>query len=167
MSLVMKRRSIRKYTNQKIDREILALLVRSGMQAPSAGNQQPWEFIIVDDRKILDTLSETSKGAWMLKKAQAAIIPMLKESDYAPMFSAQDCAAATQNILLESVHQGLGAVWIGIYPLEERIGHVSRTLNITGNAVPFAIISLGYPDDDREIVSRYDESLIHYNEWKK
>ena len=79
MSLVMERRSIRKYLDKSIDMEILKRLVQAGMQAPSACNQQPWEFIIINDKNILDTLSEMSNGAWMLKDAAAAIIPMIHQ----------------------------------------------------------------------------------------
>jgi len=166
MSLIMKRNSIRSYTDELVSKETILKLLKSGMQAPSANNQQPWEFIVVDDRKLLDELSETSKGAWMLKDAPVAIIPMILESDKSPHFRVQDLSAATQNILLEVTNQNLGAVWIGVYPLEDRVNHIEKVLNITGTAHPFAIIAIGHPAKQREVIVKFDESRIHFNEWR-
>lgn len=165
MSLIVNRKSIRKYTNQKIEKEKITELLKAGMQAPSAKNQQPWKFIIVDNREILDELSLTSTGSWMLKTATLAIIPIILPAEKAPHFAVQDLSAATENILLEATNLGLGSVWIGIYPLEERVNHVEKVLKITGEVHPFSIIALGYPLDEKETISRYDESRIYYNKW--
>jgi nitroreductase len=167
MSLMMKRSSIRKYTNQMVEKEKVIQLLKAGMQAPSAKNQQPWEFIVVDDKSILKTLSNASVGAWMLNDAQLAIIPMIMKSEKAPHFSVQDLSAATENILLEATNQGLGAVWIGVYPLQERVDFVEATLGIKGEDHPFAMIAIGYPEKQNEIKERYDESRVHYNTWSK
>ena len=163
MSLLLKRKSIRNYTNQPIKKEVITALLKAAMQAPSANNQQPWEFIVVDDRELLDQLSEASSGAWMLKNVSVAIVPLIIPTEPSPKFAVQDMAAATQNILLEATNLGLGSVWIGVYPLEERVNYIEKVLNIKNGIHPFSMIALGYPKYDKETKIRYQESRIHHN----
>jgi nitroreductase len=132
------------------------------MQAPSACNQQPWEFIVIDDIQILKALSSMSKGAWMLANVTKAIAVVMTNTEKSPRMRPQDCAAATQNILLDATRQHLGAVWIGVYPLEERMEYANKLLNITKNTV-FSLIALGEPNKEKEVTLRYDESRVHYN----
>jgi nitroreductase len=167
MNVMQKRNSIRKYTNQLIEEEKIKELLKSGMQAPSAKNQQPWEFIVVDDKKLLQKMSEASKGSWPLSGAPLAIITIMKPTDKSPYYAVQDLSAATENILLEATNQGLGAVWIGCYPLEERTSLVKSVLQIPSPYEPFSVIAIGYPDETREMNYRYDETRIHHNRWEK
>jgi len=162
MSLMLNRRSVRKYTNEPVRETAVEAMLKAAMQAPSANNQQPWEFIVVDDRATLDKLSEASRGAWMLKDAPLAIIVVMRDDGKSPHMKPQDCAAAVQNILLEAVRLDLGAVWIGVYPLEERMAHVNETLHIT-RGTAFAQIAIGHPDDDRPVQLRYDTTRVHRN----
>lgn len=167
MSLVMKRNSIRNFLDKQVPKELVTKLLESGMQAPSANNQQPWEFIVVDDRTILDELVKTGVGATPLNTATLCIIPMIKPGDKSPMFNVQDLSAVTQNILLEATNLELGAVWIGVYPIQDRYKHIEKVLNITGDIHPFCMIAIGYPKTRRPIIKRYDESRVHYNKWGK
>ncbi len=165
MSLLLKRKSIREFTSEPVkDKDIKKMLV-AAMQAPSANNQQPWEFIIVQDEKIKEQLSLASKGARMIKYAPLCIVVVMKKTEKSPLMRPQDCSAATENILLEAVNQNLGAVWIGVYPLEERYTYINKLLNIT-NETAFSMIAIGHPKNDREVSIRYDESLVHYNKMK-
>ncbi len=163
MSLLLKRKSIRKFTNQKIDNKVIKKLLKAAMQAPSAHNQQPWEFVIVNDQELLNKLSKASSGAWMLKDVTVAIVPLIIPTKASPHFAVQDMAAATENILLEATNLGIGSVWIGVYPLEERVKHVEEVLNIKDGKHPFSMIALGYPIEDEAVKIRYDEARIHYN----
>ncbi len=163
MSLLLKRKSIRKFTDKVVEKELITKLLKAAMQAPSAHNQQPWKFIVVDDRELLDELSLASSGAWMLKDVNVAIVPLLIPTDASPHFAIQDMSAATENILLEATNLGLGSVWIGVYPLEERFNHVEKVLNIKNGIHAFSMIALGYPKYDKETRIRYDESRVHYN----
>jgi nitroreductase len=167
MSVMQKRNSIRNYTNQSVEEEKIEELLKSGMQAPSAKNQQPWEFIVVDDQALLKKMSEASKGSWPLNGAPLAIITIMKPTDKSPYYAVQDMSAATENILLEATKQGLGAVWIGCYPLVERTSLVKSVLQISDPYEPFSVIAIGYPAETREIKDRYDESRIHRNRWSK
>ena len=163
MSIVFDRKSTRSFTNQVIEKEQVTKLLQAAMQAPSAHNQQPWEFVVVDDRELLNKLSSASSGAWMLKDVSVAIVPVLIPTEASPHFASQDLAAATQNILLEATSLGLGSVWIGVYPLKERMDHIEKVLNIKNGKHPFSMIALGYPKNDRDVKLRYDSSRVYYN----
>lgn len=167
MSIIMKRNSVRNFLDKPVPKELVIKLLESGMQAPSANNQQPWEFIVVDDRLIINELIKTSVGARPLNTATLCIIPMIKTGDKSPLFNVQDLSAATENILLEATNLGLGGVWIGVYPLEERCKHIEKVLGVKGDIRPFSMIAIGYPQNSRPIVKRYDESRVHYNKWGK
>ena len=167
MSLMMKRNSVRSFLDKHVPGDLVTKLLESGMQAPSANNQQPWEFIVVDDRDIINQLVKTSGGARPLNTATLCIIPMIKPGEKSPLFNVQDLSAATENILLEATNLGLGGVWIGVYPDPVRYKHIEKVLNITGDIHPFCMIAIGYPEKVRPIVKKYDESLVHYNKWGK
>ena len=167
MSLIMRRNSVREFKDVSISDELIKSLLTAGMQAPSANNQQPWEFIVVTERSLLDKLSEMSKGSWPLGTAPLAIIPVMIPSTQSPQMRTQDLAAATQNILLQAVHEDLGGVWIGVHPLKERVEYISKLFKIDDEHIPFCIIALGVPSKKRDLIIRYDESRIYHNEWKK
>lgn len=167
MSVMQKRNSIRTYTNQSIEEEKVRELLKSAMQAPSAKNQQPWEFIVVDDQALLQRMSEASKGSWPLSGAPLAIVTIMKPTDKSPHYAVQDMSAATENILLEATNLDLGAVWIGCYPLVERTSLVKSVLQIPDPYEPFSVIAIGYPAETREIKDRYEKSRIHHNRWSK
>lgn len=162
---MMKRKSIRQYTEKKVSKQHITLLLQSAMQAPSATNQQPWEFVVVEDRETLNKLSEVSRGAWMLSQAPLCITVVMQEGGRAPGMKPQDCAAATQNILLEAENLGLGAVWIGVYPIEERTTAINKILNIK-EGTAFANIAIGHPQESKDVEVRYDETRVHYNKVK-
>lgn len=165
MSVAMQRQSIRRFKEDKVPKEKITALLQAAMQAPSANNQQPWDFIVVEDKETLVTLSKASNGAWMLDHAPLAIVPVLRSGDRSPRLAVQDISAATQNILLEATQQDLGGVWIGVYPLEERIEYIRNVLDIPIEVNPFCMIALGYPNESKELKLRYDESRIYYNKW--
>ncbi len=160
MSLVLKRKSIRKFIPAEIQDETIERLMMSAMQAPSATNQQPWAFIVIKNQAILEKLSNISKGAWPLKDAPLGILTLMKKDVNRPLMAPQDLAAATQNILLEATHMGLGSVWIGVYPKEDRIGAIEDILTIDKDTIPFSLIALGYPDDSvsTHVKYRFDKS---------
>lgn len=160
------RRSIREYQDKRIPKEILIEILKTAMYAPSAHNKQPWEFFIVEERKILDEISNNHPYAKMLKKAPAAIVVLAdtkKQPDKG--YYSQDCSAATMNILLSAWAYKIGSCWIGIFPKEERIEIVKKILNVPEKYIPFSIVSLGYPVKSPEKIERFDEKKIHINVW--
>jgi nitroreductase len=163
---IFTRRSIRKYTNKPIPKEIIKELLDAAMHAPTARNIQPWHFVVIDERALLDRLAIVHPYAKMLKEATLAILVCgdkhLQEMDG---YIIQDCSAATQNILLAAHANGLGAVWLGMYPREQRMKDIATLLNIPEHIMPVSLISVGYPDETRQKPDRYREDRIHFNKF--
>ncbi|PLX19344.1 MAG: nitroreductase family protein [Marinilabiliales bacterium] len=163
---IFTRRSIRKYTKEEISNEHIEVILKAGMYAPSASNQQPWHFIVISDRKLLDTIKDVHPYAKMLVEAQLAIlvcgdINLELSKDYWVV----DCSASTQNMLLAAHGLGLGAVWLGIHPRVERKNEIRKIFNLPENIQPASLISIGYPDENKEMPDRYKPERIHYNAW--
>lgn len=164
MNPVFKRRSIRKYTDQPVEEELITTLLEGAMAAPSAHNQQPWAFGVITDRGLLEKIPTFHPHAGMLQGAQAAILVCgdtrnLQSEEFWP----QDCAAATQNILLTAAYHNLGSVWIGVFPKQELMEGLSKLLNMPGHLLPFSLISLGYPAKEKRPAQRYDQARIFWN----
>jgi len=160
------RRSIRAYTDQAVQEAVLQDLCKAGMAAPSAGNQQPWHFIVTTDKKVMHEFADFHPYAKMLLQAPAAIIVCgddrnLRYGDY----WVQDCSAAAQNILLAAHAMGLGAVWIGIYPRKERVDKAAALFGLPEGVLPLCCISVGYPAEQKANPDRYDPDRIHRDRW--
>ena len=164
MSNIYTRVSIRKYQDQPVERENIIGILRAAMQAPSAGNQQPWEFYVIEDREILDALSKAHQYAGMAKDAPAAIVAAYRKECWMPEFAQIDMAIAMENLWLETDAQGLGGVWLGIAPVEDRMKKVEEILGMPDTLRAFAIFPLGYPAEERKQQDRYDEARIHWVE---
>ncbi len=167
MNAIFKRKSIRKYLSIKVDRELLSHLCYAGMQAPSAHNAKPWEFLIIDDKEIISLVSTFSPYATFAKDAPALIVVLLDTTKTVKKYPKweQDLSAATQNILLELTDKGLGGCWLGLYPNEERMEEVSRMCSLPSHILPFSVISLGYPQEEYHNVDKRDPALIHINQY--
>lgn len=166
MNLIFHRKSIRQYTSRPVTDDQVLKLLKAAMAAPSAGNEQPWEFIVLRDRKILSAIPKFHPYALMLYEASVAILVCgdLNREKYAGYW-VQDCSAATENMLLEAVELELGAVWLGLYPDEDRVRAMRQLLNIPQRVVPFALVSLGYAAEHKEPADRFDAARIHYDKW--
>lgn len=165
---IMTRTSIRQFTNQPIAKDTLDLLVKAGMAAPSAVNAQPWAFIIVTEKEVLDSLNAI-KPWFNLKTATAAIIvcgDLNKAMEGTGReYWVQDCSAATENILLAAHAYGLGAVWCGVYPNPDIVPGVARVLDIPENIIPLNVVTLGYPAENPEPKDKFKTENIHYQKW--
>ena len=165
MEAILTRRSIRKYTKQPVPDEVLKELLEAAMCAPSAGNQQPWCFVVIKDRKILDEIPKFHTYAQMLKEAPVAVLVCCDSDLQLGEFGVQDCSAATQNILLAAHAKGLGAVWLGVYPREQRVTAIKKLLNLPEHIIPISLISIGYPAEQKHRQDRYRADRVHYNQW--
>jgi nitroreductase len=166
MEYILTRRSIRRYTDQPVSEEVVTQLLKAAMAAPSAKNMQPWHFVVVRDRASLASIAAASPYAGMTKRAQVAIV-ICADSEIDPPWSwwVQDCSAATENVLLAANELGLGAVWLGFYPLEDRIEKVRTLLGLPDHIVPFSVIPLGYPAEQQPPADRFDPQRIHFDRW--
>ena len=164
MESIFHRISVRRFEDRPVEREKTKAILRAAMQAPSAANQQPWEFYVVTDRKKIAQLSETNPNARPAANAPAVIVSVYWKDCYLPDFAEIDMYIAMENLWLETDAQGLGGVWLGIAPWEDRMKAVEDVLNIPNHLRAFAIFPYGYPAESREQQNRYDESRIHYVE---
>ncbi|MFW6103934.1 MAG: nitroreductase family protein [Bacteroidota bacterium] len=163
---LLTRRSIRAYKPDKIEYREVEDIVKAGMYAPSAVNCQPWHFIIIDDREIFQQIMDIHPYSWMLKDAQYAVVVLGDEKlQHGPGYWEVDCAAATQNILLAAHSKGIGSVWLGLHPREQRKQDIKELFNLPQHIQPFSIISLGYPDEEKEQPDRFKKERIHHNHW--
>lgn len=162
MNSIFKRTSVRNFQSKPVEDEKIVTLLKAAMAAPSAGNQQPWEFYVVTDPAILKQLAASSPYAGCSANAPAAIVPVYRTFVMFPENAEMDLSAAVENILLEAVELDLGAVWLGIAPLEERMDKVKEILNLPEGIVPFCIIPIGYPAQAAPQHDRYDQTRVHF-----
>ena len=164
---IFKRKSIRKYLDNDISDDDIKSILSAGMQAPSAFNTQPWEFIVVTNEDLINKLSNMSKYSKCAAGANKLILTMvnLEKVPLTRAWFTQDMSACTENILIEATELGIGSVWLGLYPDSKRIEFVSEIFDLPKNIVPFSLIALGYPTKEYEIKMNYDESKVHYNKF--
>jgi len=166
LDAIRTRRSIRRYTGRPVSKESIETVLRSAMQAPSARNLQPWEFLVVQDGETLKRIPEFHPYSSMVPDASAAILvcgnTRLQEM---PGYLAQDCSAAVENLLLEAAGLGLGAVWLGVYPREERMKAMTDLFELPEDILPMALISVGFPAEKPEFQDRYTEDKVHWENW--
>lgn len=161
------RTSIRDYEARPVEKEKIEKMLRAAMAAPTAMNKQPWHFVVVDQRNVLDALAGANPYAKMLKKAPLAIVvcgntdKMIEGGGRD--FWIQDASAATENLLLAAHAMGLGAVWTGAYPSEERCISISKVLSLSDNLIPLNMIVVGYPAEHPQPKQKFKEENISYN----
>ena len=166
MNPIFERQSIRKYLDDDITPQHVENLLRAAMQAPSACNQQAWEFIVIDKKEDKLAISKMHKFAKPAAEASKLIVVLgnLKKAKIKSMIE-QDLGACCENILLQATCDGLGAVWLGFHPIEDRCNKIREYLNIPDYCIPFAVICVGHPAVDGKIPVRFDESKIHYGRY--
>ncbi len=163
---ILTRRSIRKYSREKITDKQIEIILKAAMYAPSAMNQQPWHFIVIDDREKLNRIMEVHPYSKMLKEAGLAILVCGDERlQLSKGYWVVDCGAATQNLLLAAHGIGLGAVWLGVHPREERKLGIRKIFNLPDHVQPFSLISIGYPAEEKLFPQRFKPERIHKNTW--
>ena len=166
---IMTRTSIRNYTDQAISADTIETLLRAGMAAPTAVNKQPGHFVAVTDKEKLTGLATANPNASMAAKAPLAIVvcgDMKKTLEGGGRaFWIQDCSAATENILLAAHALGLGGVWTGTYPSEERVAAVSEVLKLPEYIIPLCTIVIGHPAENPTPKDKWNPENVSYNEF--
>ncbi len=161
---ILTRKSVRKFENKKVPKEIIKKIIECAIAAPSARNTQPWKFIIIDEKNILEKIPLINPNAPSSEHSIGIVICAKPQADY--VFWPQDCAAATYGILLSLHAYGLGGVWTGIYPREERMENFRKLLDIPKEVFPFAFIPIGYSKDESKKKERKNiDEMIHYNKY--
>ncbi len=165
LEMITGRRSIRRYEDRPVPREMIDNLLRAAMYAPSASNRQPWHFVVVTDKVLLEKVPSFHPHAAMVPGAAGCIIVCADvSSTHHPMW-VQDCSAATQNILLAAHETGLGAVWLGIHPREDRVEGCRAFAGLPAGMEPFSMVAFGWPAEKPPMPERFDASRIHWEHW--
>lgn len=166
---IMTRTSIRKFKSQAVESDKIETMLRAAMAAPTAVNKQPWHFVVVNDRQVLDRLAGQGRRGDMLRNAPLAIVVcgnMEKALDgEAADFWIQDVSAATENLLLAAHAMGLGAVWTGVYPIKDRVNQVAQAMGTPEQIVPFCAIVIGYPDEQPQPKDKWKPENVSYNQY--
>lgn len=162
MNSIFHRTSVRSYTDKTVEQEKIEKILKAGMAAPSAMNQQPWEFYVVQNKEILEKLSKCSIYAGSVAKSSVTFVVCYRNDSLRAEYREIDCSACTENMLLEIDNLGLGGVWIGIAPDKERMSNVSNAVDLPENLSAFALIACGYPESIRDQENRFDENRVHY-----
>ncbi|MCR5299728.1 MAG: nitroreductase family protein [Erysipelotrichaceae bacterium] len=162
MNEIFHRVSIRRFTGQEVEAEKVELLLRAAMAAPSAANQQPWEFVVVTNKAVLEQLSKTTPYASCLANAPLGIVILIRKECRIPEYAEIDCSIACENIWLEADSLGLGCVWLGVAPVKERVAAVDKVLRTPPVFEAFALLAVGYPAEERVQQDRFDPKRIHY-----
>lgn len=166
---IMTRTSVRSYSGQEISKQQTDTLLRAAMAAPTAGNKQPWRFVVIDDKATLKYISENFSSMTMAEKASIAIVTCGDVSATFPGegvdYWMQDVSAATENLLLAAHAMGLGAVWCGIYPIAERVETFSKLLDLPKGIVPLGCVCIGYPEGNPTPKDKWHPEYIHYDKW--
>lgn len=168
LTVIHSRKSVRNFTGQGVSKEDLDKILRAGMAAPTAVGRQPWAFVVVTDRKILNTLKDGLPYAKMLDKAGAAIIVCAipeKAYDKKVEFAVIDSTCAGENILLAAEAMGLGAVWTAAYPYKDRMDVARKTLNIPDDVIPLNVIPIGHPTGADKPKNKYSPENIRWEKW--
>jgi len=166
LNYILDRRSIRRFTGEKIGRAQLKDLLTAAMYAPSAVNRQPWHFVVIEDPSLLEKIMEIHPHARMLQSASHAVVVCGDEQlQHDDGYWVVDCGAATQNLLLAAHTLGLGACWVGIHPREERKIPFSRLLHLPSHVLPFALVALGYPEEHKTRPERFHPEKVKFNGW--
>lgn len=164
LTAIHTRRSIRKYTDQPVTPEQVRTLLAAAMAAPSAGNQQPWQFVVVTDKALLAQLGLLHPHVHMAPKAPLGILVCgdTRAEKYAGYWVV-DCSAAVQNLLLAAHDLGLGAVWTGIHPMRDREEAFAKLFNTPAGVIPHSFIPIGHPAEEKKRDDRFKAERIHQN----
>lgn len=165
---ILSRKSVRSFTDAAVSREQLDTLVRAAMAAPTGRDMRPWQFVVLDDHGVIERLSDAMPRAKMLEECAAVIVVCgdmsVTDQDGKPSVNwTFDCSAATENCLLMAEAMGLGAVWVGVWPYDDRVAAVKETLRLPEHIQPLNLIPVGYPKGDPQPKDKYDAERIHFN----
>ena len=178
ITTIMKRKSVRSYTGEKLSQEQIETLLKAAMAAPTGMNAQPWRFVVLTDPAVIADVFANERGD-MYKQAGAVFIvcgqttvsqrPRGQENaepqEVPNQFWYEDCGASTENLLLAAEAMGLGAVWIGCYPIQAKIDNLVSKLGIPENVMPYAIVPVGYPAGNDQPQDKWKPENVHYNKW--
>ena len=166
LNAIHSRRSIRQYLDRHLPEELIQKLLAAAMQAPSARNQQPWHFVVIDERKTLSEIASLLPNAWMTTNAPLAILVCADLTwEKSEGYWVVDCSAAVENMLLAAHALGLGAVWCGVYPRDKRMEGLRQLAGLPKNVIAHSLVVLGYAAEQIPAEDRYRPERVRRNHW--
>ena len=160
------RRSIRKYKSTQVEQEKVDAILRAAMYAPSACDCRPWHFIVCDDRSVLDAIQKAHPYSSMLRQAPLCIAICGDTTlEAAPDYYKVDCGLAMENLVLAAWELGLGTCILGVCPRPERMREITELFSLPAHIKPYALVAVGYPDEQRTVQERFDSSRVRHNAW--
>ncbi len=171
MTCLRTRRSVRNFKDEPVPPDLIGEMLAAGMSAPSAGNQQPWQFVLIEDRARREKVSRMHGNIGFAAKAGLCVLvcgDLSKDKyggDKSGGYWIQDLSNCSQNILLAAHALGLGGVWTGVYPKEERMKPVRELCKLPENIIPFSLLVIGRPENTPEPTDRFDPARIHKEVW--
>ncbi len=169
LECIMTRASVRSYTDRQVDDSTINKILRAGMAAPTAANQQPWQFVVVTEQNLKDSITAAFEYTKMVEHCSFAVVVCgdmdnLFQGDIPDGgFWVEDCSAASENMLLAAHALGVGGVWCGIYPLKDRETRLRQILNLPANLTPLNVMAFGYPSAPVAPKDKWTPTKIHYN----
>jgi nitroreductase len=164
LDLMYSRQRVRDFTDAPVSDEQLEAMLKAAMAAPSVQDRRPWHFVVVRKRKTLDKLAQLHKYAYMLEKAQLAVV-ICGDQKVSEKYWVEDGCVATQNLLLAAKALGLGGVWISIYPKKKHQNAVREMLGIPDHMGVLCILAVGTPAKREQVSTRFDPKRVHQEEW--
>ena len=169
LEVINTRVSVRQFTGDKLTEAQIETILRAGMSAPTAVNKQPWAFVVVDEQEVLDRLNEALPSSRIGNGASHAIVvcgDMQKALEgEAQGYWVEDTSAATENMLLAAHALGLGSLWVGVYPIMEKVNAVSQIIGSPEHIVPMCLVVLGVPNEQPAVKDKFKAENIHFNRW--
>ncbi len=160
------RRSIRKFTAEPVSDAHVQRMLEAAMAAPSAGNSQPWRFIVVREKETMQAIAARNPYAQMAKDASVCIVVCADlQAEKYPGYWQQDCSAALQNMLLAGRALGIGTVWTGVYPDEERIEAFDTLFSLPKHAHVLGVVVCGHPDQPFKARDTFAPEKIFNETW--
>ena len=165
---IMSRKSVRKFSSDTVPADVVDAILKAGMAAPTAMNRQPWAIGVVNDKALLQKMSEKLPYSRLETAPVAFVIcgDMTKTPEGESRdFWVVDCSLMAENMLLAAHAYGLGAVFTGAWPTKERGEIVAESLNIPENYVVLGVIPMGYPAENPDAKDKWNPDAVHYNVW--
>jgi nitroreductase len=164
------RKSVRKFTEQKISEEDIRKILTAGMSGPTCVNARQWSFIVVTDKEMLNKMADAN-GAYAgpLRGATLGILVcgnLERAFKPAPDYWIIDASIATQNMILAAHDIGIGSVWLGTYPQMDRVRAQASLFKLPDTIIPHSLVAFGY-QKDRILQERnlYEAACVHFEKW--
>jgi len=165
LQCIQTRRSVRQYTGKIISATDLKIILTAAMYAPSAMNKRPWEFIIVQDKQLLEKITQIHPYANFVKEAGTAVLICENKNETYNEYGPVDISLAAQNLMLAAHDSGYGTCFCGVWPEQERLNDFSKLFKLPKHIQVIGLIAIGVPQKQPSQPERFEPIKIHFDQW--